>query len=69
VKEILYKIDINSLHRNVDDKEINCNDIARVSIKLSQPLLVDKYNDNRSTGSLILIDENTNNTVGAGMII
>ena len=69
VKEILYKIDINSLHRNVDDKKINCNDIARVSIKLSQPLLVDKYNDNRSTGSLILIDENTNNTVGAGMII
>ena len=69
VKEILYKIDINSLHRNVDDKKINCNDIARVTIKLSQPLLVDKYNENRSTGSLILIDENTNNTVGAGMII
>ena len=69
VKEILYKIDINSLHRNVKDLKINCNDIARITIKLSQPLLVDKYNDNRSTGSLILIDENTNNTVGAGMII
>ena len=69
VKEILYKIDINSLHRNVDDRKIDCNDIARVTIKLSQPLLVDKYNENRSTGSLILIDENNNNTVGAGMII
>ncbi|MBF69556.1 MAG: sulfate adenylyltransferase subunit CysN [Crocinitomicaceae bacterium] len=69
VKEVLYKIDINTLHRNVNDLKINCNDIARITIKLSQPLLVDKYNDNRSTGSLIIIDENTNNTVGAGMII
>ena len=69
IKEILYKIDINTLHRNVEDRKINCNDIARITIKLSQPLLVDKYNDNRSTGSLIIIDENTNNTVGAGMII
>ena len=51
------------------DRKIDCNDIARVTIKLSQPLLVDKYNENRSTGSLILIDENTNSTVGAGMII
>ena len=69
VKEVLYKIDINTLHRNVNDLKINCNDIARITMKLSQPLLVDKYKDNRSTGSLIIIDENTNNTVGAGMII
>jgi len=53
----------------VNDLKINCNDIARITMKLSQPLLVDKYKDNRSTGSLIIIDENTNNTVGAGMII
>ena len=69
LKKYYIKLTLNSLHRNVDDKKINCNDIARITIKLSQPLLVDKYNDNRSTGSLIIIDENTNNTVGAGMII
>jgi sulfate adenylyltransferase subunit 1 len=69
VKEILYKVNINTLHRNPKDKEINCNDIARISIRVTQPLFVDKYSKNRSTGSLILIDENTNSTVGAGMII
>jgi sulfate adenylyltransferase subunit 1 len=69
IAEILYKIDINTLHRNMEDLKINCNDIARISIKVNQPLLVDKYSDNRVTGSLIIIDENTNNTVGAGMII
>ena len=69
IEEILYKIDINTLHRNMEDLKINCNDIARISIKVNQPLLVDKYSDNRVTGSLIIIDENTNNTVGAGMII
>ena len=69
VKEILYKVNINTLHRNPKDKKINCNDIARISIRVTQPLFVDKYNKNRSTGSLILIDENTNSTVGAGMVI
>ena len=69
VKEILYKVNINTLHRNPKDKEIKCNDIARISIRVTQPLFIDKYNKNRSTGSLILIDENTNSTVGAGMII
>ena len=51
------------------DKIVNCNDIARISIRATKPLFVDKYNDNRTTGSLIIIDETTNNTVGAGMII
>ena len=69
VTEILYKIDINTLHRNTENRQVNCNDIARIKIKLNQPLLVDKYNENRSTGSMIIIDENTNNTIGAGMII
>ena len=69
VKEILYKVDINTLHRNTKDKTVNCNDIARIAVRVTKPLFVDKYNDNRTTGSLIIIDESTNNTVGAGMII
>ena len=69
IKEIKYKVDINSLHRLEDDKEIKCNDIARVSLRVTQPLFHDEYNTNRNTGSLIIIDEGTNNTVGAGMII
>ena len=69
IKEIQYKVDINTLHRKEDDLKIGCNDIARVSIRITQPLFYDKYNTNRNTGSIILIDEGTNNTVGAGMII
>jgi sulfate adenylyltransferase subunit 1 len=69
VKDIKYKIDINTLHRieNVDKLEMN--DIARISIRASKPLFVDPYNRNRFTGSIILIDEQTNETIGAGMII
>ena len=52
-----------------DEKEIKCNDIARISLRITQPLFYDKYTNNRNTGSIILIDEGTNNTVGAGMII
>ena len=62
-------MDINTLHRNENDKIINSNDIARISMRITHPLLLDKYNKNRITGSLIIIDEITNNTVGAGMII
>jgi sulfate adenylyltransferase subunit 1 len=69
VKDIRYKIDINSLHRNEKDKEIGMNDIARIFIRTTAPLFYDKYRRNRVTGSVILIDEGTNETVGAGMII
>lgn len=69
VKEIRYKLDINTLHRNLEDKTINSNDIARVVIRTTKPLFVDAYRKNRYTGSIILIDEATNSTVGAGMII
>jgi sulfate adenylyltransferase subunit 1 len=69
VKEIRYKVNVNNLHRIEDDKVINANDICRVSIRTTQPLLFDRYSRNRSTGSVIIIDEATNNTVGAGMII
>lgn len=69
VKEVKYKVDINTLHRNLEDKNIGLNEIARVSIRTTQPLFCDKYRLNRITGSIILIDEGTNETVGAGMII
>ena len=69
IQNILYKVDINTLHRNEEDKNIIANDIARVSIRTTQPLFIDSYSKNRATGSIILIDESTNNTVGAGMII
>jgi sulfate adenylyltransferase subunit 1 len=69
VQSILYKVDINTLHRNEEDKNITTNDIARISLRTTQPLYIDSYGNNRATGSVILIDESTNNTVGAGMII
>ncbi len=69
VKNIQYKVDINNLHRIEDDKEIGLNDIARIAIRTTAPLFVDEYLKNRNTGSIILIDEATNETVAAGMII
>lgn len=69
VKEIKYKVNINTLHRIEDDKEIGLNDIGRILIRTTSPLLYDSYKKNRFTGSLVLIDEFTNETVGAGMII
>jgi sulfate adenylyltransferase subunit 1 len=69
VKDIRYKVDINTLHRNEKDKEIGMNDIARISVKTTVPLYYDAYRKNRHTGSVILIDESTNETVGAGMIV
>jgi sulfate adenylyltransferase subunit 1 len=69
IKDIHYKLDINTLHRNEEDKQIGMNDIARIKIRTTQPLFYDRYERNRNTGSLILIDEATNVTVGAGMIL
>ncbi len=69
VKEIRYKVDINTLHRIENDKEIKMNDIGRIHIRTTTPLFYDEYRRNRITGSLILIDEATNETVGACIII
>ena len=69
VKEIRYKLNINTLHRDLEDNEIKMNDIARIKIRTTKPLFVDSYRKNRITGSVIIIDEATNNTVAAGMII
>jgi len=69
VKEIRYKLDINSLHRDQEDLDITMNDVARVVLRTTKPLFIDPYRKNRITGSLVLIDEGTNNTVAACMVI
>jgi sulfate adenylyltransferase subunit 1 len=69
VKDVKYKVNINTLHRVEGDKEIGLNDIGRIKIRTTKPLFYDSYKRNRKTGSIILIDEYTNETVGAGMIL
>lgn len=69
LKEIRYKLDINTLHRIEGADTLEMNDIARVRLRTSQPLYTDAYRKDRITGSLILIDEGTNETVAAGMIV
>ena len=68
VKEVVYKMDINRLHHVEDDKQVKMNDITRVKLRTTKPVFFDTYKKNRTTGSLVLIDETTNNTVAAGMI-
>jgi sulfate adenylyltransferase subunit 1 len=68
IREVLYKLDINTLHRNEEDTVIGMNDIARIRLRTASPLLVDDYRRNRTTGSFILIDPGTNLTVAAGFI-
>ena len=67
ITEILYKVDVNTLHKD-ENTDIKMNDIARVKIRATKPLFTDTYCQNRVTGSLILVDETTNETVAAGMI-
>jgi sulfate adenylyltransferase subunit 1 len=69
ITEILYKLDINTLHSIKDFEEFKLNDIGRIKIRSSKPLFFDSYKKNRHTGSIILIDPNTNATIAAGMII
>jgi sulfate adenylyltransferase subunit 1 len=69
IKNIQHKININTLDKIEGDISISLNDIAKISLRLTNPLVIDKYAKNRITGSVILIDEATNNTVAAGMIM
>ena len=69
IKEVVYKIDINSLGRNIEDKELTMNDICKVRLRTTKPLMVDSYRENRTIGSIILVDDATNETVAAGMIV
>lgn len=68
VKEISYRLDVNTLHRDQDATQLELNEIGRVKLRTTVPLLCDPYSKNRTTGSFILIDEATGVTVGAGMI-
>lgn len=68
IQSIFHEIDINTLHRIEDTKTLNMNSIGRVKIRSAKALFYDSYTQNRSTGSFIIIDPITNNTVGAGII-
>jgi len=69
IKEVTYKIDINTMGEMVEDTNIKMNDMARVRMRITRPLVYDEYRKNRITGSLILIDDATNETVAAGTIL
>lgn len=69
IREVNFKVDINTLDRNYTDKQIGLNEIANVTIRTTQPVFYDSYRKNRVTGSLVLMDEGTNETICAGMII
>lgn len=69
VKEVRFKVNINTLENIQDDRNVRMNDIAHITVKTMKPLKYDAYRDNRITGSIILIDESTFETVGAGMIV
>lgn len=69
VKEVRYRMDVNTLKRDLEFEQIEMNDIARVQLRTTKPLFFDSYSRNRITGSIILVDEGTHETVAAGMII
>ncbi|GAA3979474.1 sulfate adenylyltransferase subunit CysN [Thermobifida alba] len=69
VRDLLYRLDVNTLHRDESAEALSLNEIGRVSLRVTQPLFVDEYQRNRLTGGFILIDEGTNATVGAGMVL
>ncbi|MGF1555873.1 sulfate adenylyltransferase subunit 1 [Paucihalobacter sp.] len=69
IKQVVYKIDINTYNRIIEDEVLTMNTIARVTLRCSNRLMLDDYKSNRITGSLILIDEASNDTVAAGMVV
>ncbi len=69
IKDVKYKVNVNTLGKILDDKNIGLNEIARISLRTTKPLFYDSYRQNRKTGAIILIDEADNTTVGVGMIV
>jgi bifunctional enzyme CysN/CysC len=69
VRDLHYRLEVNTLHRDDTNTSLSMNDMGRVSLRVTEPLFVDEYRRNRTTGSFILIDEGTNETVGAGMVL
>jgi bifunctional enzyme CysN/CysC len=68
VRDVHYRLDVNTLHRDEGATQLGLNEIGRVTLRSTLPLFTDPYSRNGLTGGFILIDESTNNTVGAGMI-
>jgi bifunctional enzyme CysN/CysC len=69
VKDLQYRLDVNTLHRDESATSLSLNEIGRVRLRTTVPLFFDEYRRNRATGSFVLVDETTNNTVGAGIIL
>lgn len=69
VEALHYRLDVNTLHRDLESTSLGLNEIGRVAVRATVPLFYDEYRRNRATGSFILIDEGTNTTVGAGMVL
>jgi bifunctional enzyme CysN/CysC len=69
VRDLHYRLEVNTLHRDETTGSLSMNDMGRVSLRITEPLFVDEYRRNRTTGSFILVDEGTNETVGAGMVL
>ena len=69
VREVRYRLDVNTIHRDESASSLGLNDIGRIALRTTAPVMVDPYRRNRTTGSFILIDEATNGTAGAGMIL
>jgi sulfate adenylyltransferase subunit 1 (EFTu-like GTPase family) len=68
VRSLQYRLDVNALHRDSRAAELELNDIGRIHLRTTAPLFYDEYRDNRQTGSFVLVDEQTNATVAAGML-
>ena len=69
VQQLNYRLDVNTLHRDENATSLTLNEVGRVSLRITQPLFYDSYRRNRQTGSFILAAEDTNVTVGAGMLL
>jgi bifunctional enzyme CysN/CysC len=69
VKDLQYRLDVNTLHRDESATSLTLNEIGRITLRTTQPLFFDEYRRNRATGSFILVDEATNDTLAAGMIL
>jgi len=69
VRELHYRLDVNTLHRDEGASTLTLNEVGRVALRVTQPLFYDPYDRNRQTGSFILADEGSNVTAGAGMLL
>jgi bifunctional enzyme CysN/CysC len=68
IRDVQYRLDVNTLHRDESTHSLSLNEIGRVRLRTTVPLMVDDYSRNRTTGGFVLIDEATHRTVAAGMI-